>query len=54
MAESQCTKSIAAILGISPKTAEYHKAKLYTKLGVAFNDVAGVTRFAIRAGLISI
>jgi len=43
-------KAIGAALGISPKTVEYHKAKVRTKIGLACD--ADITRFAIRAGLV--
>jgi DNA-binding NarL/FixJ family response regulator len=36
---------------ISAKTVEKHRAELMARLGI--HDVAGLVRFAIRAGLIS-
>jgi len=30
----KCTKEIAAALGLSPKTIEYHRAQLYRLFGV--------------------
>lgn len=30
----KCTKAIAAELGLSPKTVEYHRAQLYRLFGV--------------------
>ena len=38
-------------MGISPKTVETYRARLQEKLGI--NDLPGLVRFAIRAGLIS-
>jgi DNA-binding CsgD family transcriptional regulator len=45
IASSENTKEIAARIGKSPKTVEYHRAKLMQKTGT--NDVAGLTRFAV-------
>jgi len=42
------TKEIGA--GLSPKTIEFHKTRLYKKIGV-YNAV-GATRYAMRAGYI--
>jgi len=50
LAEGHTSKEIGAILGISPRTAEHHRARLMSKLGI--NDVAGLTRYAIRQGLV--
>ncbi len=44
------TKEIAADLGISPKTVEYHRARLYRIFGV--NDLVSLCRRAIAVGLI--
>ena len=44
------TKEIAADLGISPKTVEYHRARLYRVFGV--NDLVSLCRRAIVVGLI--
>jgi len=51
LAESETTKGIALELGIGEKAVEYHRAKLYKALGIF--DVAGITRAAIRTGLIT-
>ena len=51
LATGKRTKEVAAILGISPKTVETYRVRLMTKLGI--DDVSGLVRFAIRAGLIS-
>ena len=45
------TKEIAADLGISPKTVEYHRARLYRVFGV--NDLVSLCRRAIVVGLIN-
>jgi DNA-binding NarL/FixJ family response regulator len=50
IAESHATKEIAAKLGLSIKTAESHRANLMQKLNI--HDVAGLTRYAIRHGMI--
>ena len=34
MWSGKCTKEIAADLGLSPKTVEYHRAQLYRLFGV--------------------
>jgi len=44
------TKEIAADLGLSPKTVEYHRAQLYRIFGV--NDLVSLCRRAIAVGLI--
>lgn len=50
MASSETTKGIALAMHLSPKTVERHRADLYKRLGIF--DVAGITRAAIRTGLI--
>jgi len=45
------TKEIAVDLGISPKTVEYHRARLYRIFGV--NDLVSLCRRAIAVGLIN-
>ena len=44
------TKEIAAELGLSPKTVEYHRARLYRVFGV--NDPVSLCRRAMVVGLI--
>ena len=51
IAEGQTIKAIALILRISPKTVEYHRAKLMA--GLRIFDIPGLVRFAMRTGLIS-
>jgi DNA-binding NarL/FixJ family response regulator len=51
IAEGHSTREIGEQLHISPKTVETHRAELMRRLGIF--DVAGLTRFALREGLIS-
>jgi DNA-binding NarL/FixJ family response regulator len=51
IAEGQTTKAIALILKVSPKTVEYHRAKLMERLGIY--DIPGLVRFALQSGLIA-
>jgi DNA-binding NarL/FixJ family response regulator len=48
----RATKEIAAELGISPKTVEYHRTKLYRLFGV--RDAVSLCRRAVEAGLIEV
>ena len=50
LAEGHTSREIGQTLGISARTAEHHRAKVMLKLGI--NDVAGLTRYAIRSGLV--
>lgn len=50
VAEGKTTKEIASILGISIRTAEFHRHEIREKLDI--HDTAGLVRFAIRDGLI--
>ena len=50
VAEGKTTKEIAAVLGISIKTADSHRTNIMRKLDI--HDTAGLVRFAIRRGLI--
>jgi DNA-binding NarL/FixJ family response regulator len=50
VAEGKTTKEVAAVLGISFKTAESHRTRIMAKLGI--HETAGLVRYAIRAGLI--
>ena len=51
IAEGQTTKSIALILKVSPKTVEYHRAKLMERLNIF--DIPGLVRLALRTKLIN-
>ncbi len=51
IAEGQTTKAIALILRVSPKTVEYHRAKLMERLNIF--DIPGLVRFALQTGLIA-
>ncbi len=50
IAEGRPNKQVAAELGISIKTVEKHRQNLMSKLNI--HDVAGLTRYAIAAGVI--
>lgn len=50
IAEGLNTKQIGDILKVSPKTVEYHRMKLMSRLNR--HDVPGLVRFALGAGLI--
>lgn len=50
VAEGKANKQVAAELGISIKTVEKHRDHLMRKL--AIHDTAGLTRYAISAGII--
>lgn len=52
LAEGHTSKEIGGVLGISSRTVEHHRARLMTKLGI--NDVAGLTRYAVRTGLVDL
>ncbi|HWX21956.1 MAG TPA: response regulator transcription factor [Candidatus Binatia bacterium] len=51
IAEGQTTKAIALILKVSPKTVEYHRAKLMERLNIF--DIPGLVRFALQSGIIA-
>lgn len=50
IAEGQANKQVAAGLSISVKTVEKHRQRLMEKLSI--HDTAGLTRYAIAAGII--
>lgn len=50
VAEGKTTKEAAAILGVSAKTAESHRMRVMSKLGI--HETASLVRYAIRRGLI--
>jgi DNA-binding NarL/FixJ family response regulator len=51
IAQGQSSKEIARGMGVSPKTVAYHRAELIQRLDL--HDVASLTRFALRQGLLS-
>ena len=50
VAEGKTTKEVAGVLGISVKTAESHRMRIMSKLGI--HETASLVRYAIRRGLI--
>ena len=50
IAEGRSTKEIAYELKLSVKTVETHRAQIMERLGI--RDVAGLVRYAMRAGLV--
>jgi len=50
IAEGEANKNIAADLGISMRTVERHRQRLMNRLDM--HDVAGLTRYAITAGIV--
>lgn len=50
IAEGKTTKEVAAMLGVSVKTAESHRMRIMTKLNI--HETAGLVRYAIREGLV--
>jgi DNA-binding NarL/FixJ family response regulator len=50
MGSHRVNKQVAAELGISVKTVEKHRQRLMEKLNI--HDTAGLTRYAIAAGII--
>jgi DNA-binding CsgD family transcriptional regulator len=50
LADDLGTNEIAARLGISPRTVEFHKDRIYRRIGVT--GLAGLVRYAIRMGII--
>ncbi len=52
LAEGMSNKEMAGRLAIAPKTVEHHRATLMEKLDL--HDVAGLTRYAVRMGVVPI
>ncbi len=52
IADGMTTKEIAFAQKVSPKTVETHRLNLMTKLQI--NTVAGLTKYAIREGLVAL
>lgn len=51
IAQGKASKEIAYELGLSPKTVDVHRARIMERL--AINDIASLTRYAIRQGLVT-
>jgi DNA-binding NarL/FixJ family response regulator len=51
IARGRASKEIAHVLGLSSKTVDVHRQRIMERL--AINDVAGLTRYAVRSGLIT-
>jgi DNA-binding CsgD family transcriptional regulator len=51
IAEGRSSVEVAQVLSISARTVDTHRQNLMGKLGI--RSVAGLTRFAIRHGLLS-
>lgn len=51
LVDSRSVNEIAALLHLSPKTVGHHVSRIKTKLSIT--DIAGLTRLAIRLGVIS-
>jgi DNA-binding NarL/FixJ family response regulator len=51
VAEGRSTKDIANLLDLSVKTVETHRAQIMERLDI--HDLAGLVRYAVRAGLVS-
>lgn len=50
VADGRQNKEIAAVLGISIKTVEYHKSRIMSRLDI--RSAAGLTRYAIQHGIV--
>jgi DNA-binding NarL/FixJ family response regulator len=51
LAEGHSTRALAERLNLSVKTVETHRAEIGRRLGIS--DIAGLTRYAVRIGLVS-
>jgi DNA-binding NarL/FixJ family response regulator len=51
VAEGRSTKEVAQLLELSVKTVETHRAQIMERLDI--HDLAGLVRYAVRAGLVS-
>ena len=52
VADGYSAKEIAAALGISSRTVEFHKSRIRDKLGI--RSTARLTHYAIQQGILSI
>lgn len=50
IAEGKSTKEISALIGVSVRTGESHRARIMEKLNI--HDTAGLVRYAIRNGFV--
>ncbi len=50
IAQGKASKEIAFDLGLSPKTVDVHRARIMERLKL--NDIASLTRYAVRKGLV--
>jgi DNA-binding NarL/FixJ family response regulator len=50
IAQGKASKEIAFDLGLSPKTVDVHRARIMERLRL--NDIASLTRYAVRKGLV--
>lgn len=51
IAQGRASKEIAHTLGLSPKTVDVHRSRIMERL--ALNDIASLTRYAVRHGLVT-
>lgn len=51
IAQGRASKEIAFELGLSPKTVDVHRARIMERLQL--NDIASLTRYAVRKGLVT-
>lgn len=51
-AEGRSAKEVAAVLKISPRTAEFHRARILTALGI--QTTAELVQYAIRHGIVTV
>ncbi len=52
IAEGKSTKDVAALLGVSVKTAESHRSRLMQKLDI--HETASLVRYAVKRGLVQV